>query len=667
MRLKSILREPLLHFLAIGAALFLYFHFSSGGSAGPGSTRIVISPGQIAHLEAGFTRTWSRPPSEVELKGLIDEWVREEIAVREAMSAGLDRDDTVIRRRLRQKLEFLIEDSAEASPPTDEELKAWLAQHADEYRTEPRVAFRQVFVSRDRRGAAAEADAAADPRSAWPPQDRRRGSTPSATRRCCRPTSISLRCATSTGRSAPVSRGSLTRPSRASGAGPIRSGYGLHLVLVRERVEGALPDLDGAASGGAARGPGRAPQAPTGRDVRPLAREVHGGHRAAGGAAGPGERLRRQRRAGRDAARLRGAARGDRRCSSARSHAHETRPGYLELRESDPATYALLWKRPTGGEVEIQIAPVVPEGCRLVTPDQQQLTPGAVVVRGTLQCRGGLAGKTLRISGLETTITDVLVRIEHADGRVESHLLRPASPSVTLGAATSGFERAASYLQLGVQHILLGVDHLLFVLGLLLIVRDRWMLVKTITAFTVAHSLTLAIATLGYASAPLLPLNAAIALSILFLGPEIVRVWRGETSFTIRHPWVVAFAVRAAARIRLCQRTDGDGPAEGRDPARAAAVQRRRRTGPDRVRGAGPAAGARVSRAADPAGRATRRRCRAMRSARSARTGRSSARRSCWEPSDESPRPALAYCSRRAVSSPGRPSHTSSRARRPAS
>jgi hypothetical protein len=223
------------------------------------------------------------------------------------------------------------------------------------------------------------------------------------------------------------------------------------------------------------------------------------------------------------------------------AHAHETRPGYLELRESDPATYALLWKRPTGGEVEIQIAPVVPEGCRLTTPDQQQLTPGAIVVRGTLQCRGGLAGKTLRVAGLETTITDVLVRIEHADGRVESHLLRPATPSVTLGAATSGFERAASYLQLGVQHILLGVDHLLFVLGLLLIVRDRWMLVKTITAFTVAHSLTLAIATLGYASAPLLPLNAAIALSILFLGPEIVRVWRGETSFTIRHPWVVAF------------------------------------------------------------------------------------------------------------------------------
>ena len=222
--------------------------------------------------------------------------------------------------------------------------------------------------------------------------------------------------------------------------------------------------------------------------------------------------------------------------------AHEARPGYLALRESGPGTYALLWKRPTGGEVEIRITPVIPQGCRLATPDRQQLTPGAVLVRGTLTCDGGLAGKTLRVAGLETTITDVLVRIQHADGRVESHLLRPASPSVTLGALTSRLERALSYLQLGVQHILLGVDHLLFVLGLLLIVSDRWMLVKTITSFTAAHSITLAIATLGYASAPLPPLNAAIALSILFLGPEIVRVWRGETSFTIRHPWVVAFA-----------------------------------------------------------------------------------------------------------------------------
>ena len=222
--------------------------------------------------------------------------------------------------------------------------------------------------------------------------------------------------------------------------------------------------------------------------------------------------------------------------------AHEVRPGFLELRETNPETYSLLWKKPTGGEIEIFIAPVMPPECRLETPGRQQLTPGAVIVRGTLTCPGGIGGKAIAIDGLRTTITDVLLRVHHADGRLESHLLKPANPSVTLGATTSGWQRAGSYLRLGIEHILLGVDHLLFVLGLLLIVAGRWMLVKTITAFTLAHSITLAIATLGYATAPLLPLNAAIALSILFLGPEIVRRWRGETSFTIRHPWVVAFA-----------------------------------------------------------------------------------------------------------------------------
>jgi hydrogenase/urease accessory protein HupE len=222
--------------------------------------------------------------------------------------------------------------------------------------------------------------------------------------------------------------------------------------------------------------------------------------------------------------------------------AHEVRPGFLELRETGPETYSFLWKKPAGGEVEIQIAPVIPEGCRLLTPDRHPLAPGAFVVRGTLSCTGGLAGKTIAIAGLDTTITDVLVRLHHADGHLESYLLRPASPQVTLGGVTTLTGRSLSYLQLGVQHILLGIDHLLFVLGLMLIVSDRWMLAKTITAFTVAHSITLAIATLGYASAPLPPLNAAIALSILFLGPEIVKAWRGETSFTIRHPWVVAFA-----------------------------------------------------------------------------------------------------------------------------
>jgi hydrogenase/urease accessory protein HupE len=222
--------------------------------------------------------------------------------------------------------------------------------------------------------------------------------------------------------------------------------------------------------------------------------------------------------------------------------AHELRPGFLELHETGAGTYQFVWKKPTGGEIEIYIAPVIPPGCRLATAGEQQLTPGALVVRGSLACEGGIQAKTLAIDGLASTVTDVIVRVHHADGHLESHLLKPNAPEVTLGATTTGWQRSRAYIRLGIEHILLGVDHLLFVLGLLLIVANRWMLLKTITSFTLAHSITLVMATLGYASAPLPPLNAAIALSILFLGPEIVRRWRGETSFTIRHPWVVGFA-----------------------------------------------------------------------------------------------------------------------------
>jgi hypothetical protein len=167
------------------------------------------------------------------------------------------------------------------------------------------------------------------------------------------------------------------------------------------------------------------------------------------------------------------------------------------------------------------------------------MIPGALLWRTTLVCEGGISGKSISVVGLEATLTDVLVRVHHANGVTETHLLKPVSPTAVIGGEGQG---RAAYITLGIEHIVLGIDHLLFVLGLLLIVKDRWMLVKTISSFTIAHSITLAIATLGYASAPVVPLNAAIALSILFLGPEIVRSWRGETSFTIRHPWVVAFA-----------------------------------------------------------------------------------------------------------------------------
>ena len=221
--------------------------------------------------------------------------------------------------------------------------------------------------------------------------------------------------------------------------------------------------------------------------------------------------------------------------------AHETRPGYLEIRETAPDHYDILWKRPVGGEVPVDLVPVFPDACTDPGGARLQQGSGAAILRIALDCEGGLRGQTVGVEGLAGSITDVLLRVVHADGVEETHLLRPTSPTAVIGGVT-GWARITSYLRLGIQHILLGVDHLLFVLGLLLIVGNRRTLVKTITAFTVAHSITLGIATLGYASAPILPLNAVIALSILFLGPEIVRARRGGTSLTIRHPWVVAFA-----------------------------------------------------------------------------------------------------------------------------
>jgi hypothetical protein len=201
----------------------------------------------------------------------------------------------------------------------------------------------------------------------------------------------------------------------------------------------------------------------------------------------------------------------------------------------------VLWKQPSVGEDRMRIAPVFPATCRLLGEPRTQRAGTAWVSTARIDCEPGLEGATLTIEGLEAYATDVLLRVEHASGAVETHVVKPVQPTVTLRREAGGARGALAYLTLGVEHILLGVDHLLFVLGLLLIVGDRWMLLKTVTAFTVAHSLTLAAATLGVVRVPAAPLDAVIALSILFLGPEVVRVWRGQTSFTIRHPWVVAF------------------------------------------------------------------------------------------------------------------------------
>ncbi len=223
--------------------------------------------------------------------------------------------------------------------------------------------------------------------------------------------------------------------------------------------------------------------------------------------------------------------------------AHEARPAYLEIKETAPGQFSVLWRTPVLAGMRLPIVLKLPDEVKNVRePSVQELADSFLERRWIEAGPSGLAGKCIQFPGLQATITDVLVRVEMLDGRKWTAIIHPSQPWVEIAASQTLLEVTGTYIVQGIRHILFGADHMLFVLGLLLIVTDRWMLLKTVTAFTVAHSITLAIATLGYAEIPILTLNAAIALSILFLGPEIVRSWRGETSFTIRHPWVVAFA-----------------------------------------------------------------------------------------------------------------------------
>lgn len=223
--------------------------------------------------------------------------------------------------------------------------------------------------------------------------------------------------------------------------------------------------------------------------------------------------------------------------------AHESQPGSLEIKQLARDRFDITWRAPIYYGRPHPAKLQLPEDWETIGQPTERRRVDAIVFHRVISTGGkSVEGKIIRFPGLEATITDVFVRLTRLDGTVMTTVARPTKNWAELRGERPWHATAGEYLGLGFHHILMGVDHLLFVLGLLLIVQGRTMLLKTITSFTVAHSITLAIATLGYAKAPLPPLNAAIALSILFLGPEVVRSRRGETSLTIRFPWLVAFA-----------------------------------------------------------------------------------------------------------------------------
>jgi hydrogenase/urease accessory protein HupE len=221
--------------------------------------------------------------------------------------------------------------------------------------------------------------------------------------------------------------------------------------------------------------------------------------------------------------------------------AHESRPAFLDVRELSVGKYEVVWKRPMRGEYVIGFTVGWPEGCVPTVTNERQV-PGASITRLLLDCGAkGLVGGTITIDRLPETSAEVLARIEFANGTSQTQILRPASPSMTVAGPRSPLAVGAEYLLLGFDHILAGMDHLAFVLGLTLIVGGGWRLVKTITAFTVAHSFTLALSTLGLVRVSQTPVEAVIALSIVFLARELLLLRQGRPGLTSRAPWLVAF------------------------------------------------------------------------------------------------------------------------------
>jgi hydrogenase/urease accessory protein HupE len=218
-------------------------------------------------------------------------------------------------------------------------------------------------------------------------------------------------------------------------------------------------------------------------------------------------------------------------------------PAYLELREAGNGEYEVMWKVPVlGEEFRLSAYVVFPEDAKRLTEPRVVTSGGAWIERWRVRREGGLAGETIAIEGNAAGVTDVIARVERLDGTSQVERLQAGAPRFVVLPPTGTTEVAWSYLVLGVEHILGGVDHLLFVLALLLIVHDARRIVATVTAFTAAHTITLAAATLGWLRIPGPPVEAIIALSVVFVASEVVHGLRGRKGLTAQAPWVVAFS-----------------------------------------------------------------------------------------------------------------------------
>jgi hydrogenase/urease accessory protein HupE len=226
-----------------------------------------------------------------------------------------------------------------------------------------------------------------------------------------------------------------------------------------------------------------------------------------------------------------------------RARADEFKPAYLQLTQLDRETYDVLWKVPAIDEsTTLKVKPQFPDGTEALTELRSTFSRGITVQRWRIRVPEGLDGKSISFSQLSETRIDVLARLVRLDGTVQLERILPVHPSFVGRRSPGRMEVVRTYTILGIEHILSGFDHLLFVLALVLLVQGTRRLLVTITAFTAAHSLTLAGATLGWVHVAGPPVEASIALSIVFVASEIVHTRQGRYSVTQHYPWVVAFA-----------------------------------------------------------------------------------------------------------------------------
>jgi hypothetical protein len=239
--MRKLIREPLFHFLLLGAVIF-FIADRSRSIAVPSGKKIVVTQSQIESIVVGFSRTWMRPPTREELQGLVNDYVRDEVLYREARTMGLDQDDVIVRRRMRQKFEFLVEDvAARTGPPTDQELEAYLRQHADKYSEEPSFSFEHIFLSREKRGASADAEATAMLARL---SDKGAINIEKLGDAFLLPSRFEKTSAGETARLfGEKFAKELNKTQLGTWAGPIESSYGLHLVRVNGRMPEVTPSL----------------------------------------------------------------------------------------------------------------------------------------------------------------------------------------------------------------------------------------------------------------------------------------------------------------------------------------------------------------------------------------------------------------------------------------